>query len=271
MITLESVIRNNVSLNPRPNGRGFFSVACKVCNDHARKGKRAGFKFERESVGYNCFNCGHSAGYDPHKHRASIPKDMITVLEAFNIPQVEWEQATFDAFMQDYPGDVTPSAVVETINPEPIQFPSTFYQLTDDKTNDEAQQAIRYLVDERMVDWQAHQYYLSAPSSDPVLGRWAGRLIIPVYKDDQLIFWQGRDLTNTQPRKYLSSSSSRDKVMYGFNEILAHTQEPLYVMEGFFDAHLINGVATFGNKLTPEQIRWLNRSSRDTHCGTASN
>lgn len=51
--------------------------------------------------------------------------------------------------------------------------------------------------------------------------------------------------------------------MYGFNEILAHTQEPLYVMEGFFDAHLINGVATFGNKLTPEQIRWLNRSSRD--------
>ena len=263
MTTLEEVIRTNINLPSRPNGRGFFSVLCKVCNDHGKKGKRAGFKFEGESVGYNCFNCGHSAGYDPAKHRATMPRDMEMVLDSFGVDQKEWEQVTFDAFMADMPeGQKREAAPLVSINPTVLEFPNTFYPLTDDPEDPWAQEAIHYITEERKVDWKAHPYFLSKKTIHPVDKKWYGRLIIPVYKDGKLIFWQGRDLTDSMQKKYLSAKESRDKVLYGFNELFKHTEEPLYIMEGFFDAHIIGGVATFGNKLTPEQIKWINRSSR---------
>lgn len=264
MTTLEEVIRNNINLPSRPNGRGFFSVLCKVCNDHARKGKRAGFKFEGETVGYNCFNCNHTAGYDPQKHRASMPKPMVQVLDAFGISSAEWEQVTFDAFMADLPSGTKQKIDHEviTINPKELEFPSTFYKLTDDINDEWAQYAIEYLRDTRKFDWTSYPFYLSERTSHPILKKWYGRLIIPVYKDGKLIFWQGRDLTGTMIKKYLSVDEPKDNVLYGFDRLFEYTDEPLYVMEGFFDAHMLHGVATFGNKLTAPQIKWLNRSSR---------
>lgn len=262
-ITLEQVIRNNVTLSPRPNGRGFFSVVCKVCNDHARKGKRGGFKFEDEAVGYNCFNCGHSAAYDPVKHGSSMPKGMVQVLEAFNISQQEWEEVTFEAFMVSKKGSGTAKTEPTlSINPKELEYPAgLFYSLRDDKEDEWAQHAIDYLTD-RHVKWNDYPFMLSKKTLHPIDKRWYGRLIIPVFKDGKLVFWQGRDLTDTMQKKYLSIDADRNKVLYGYDQILKHSDEPLYIMEGWFDAHAVNGVATFGNKLTPEQIKWINRSTR---------
>jgi len=262
-LTLEQVIRNNITLSPRPNGRGFFSVLCKVCNDHGKKGKRGGFKFEGDTVGYNCFNCGHSAGYDPEKHRSTMPHSMVTVLDAFGVDPKEWEQVTFDVFMADRPAkdQDTPAPQAVSINPREIELPFTFYPLRDDKTNEWAQYAIEYLT-QRKIDWQSYPFHLAEKSKDPDYKRWYGRLIIPVFKDGRVIFWQGRDLTDTMMKKYLSCSEPRDKVVYGYDHIFEHTEEPLYIMEGWFDAFALKGVATFGNKLTPEQIKWINRSTR---------
>ena len=45
-------------------------------------------------------------------------------------------------------------------------------------------------------------------------------------------------------------------------EIFRDTEDPLFVVEGYFDAKSIDGVATFGNKLTPGQIDLLKMSKR---------
>lgn len=185
--TLEEVIRQHINLPSRPNGRGFFSVLCKVCGDHGRKGKRAGFKFEGKAVGYNCFNCGHGAGFDPDKHE-TMPRDMVAVLEAFGIPETDWQAVLFEALANRESGQThgKPAEFV-SLEPEELTFPPFFYPLTDDPKDDFAQEAIDYLTS-RNVDWKALPFHLVARANHPDNVRWFGRLIIPVYKGNKLVF-----------------------------------------------------------------------------------
>lgn len=259
--TLQEVIRQHIPLPSRANGGGFFSLLCKVCGDHGHKGKRAGFKFEGESVGYNCFNCGHSGGYDPAKHE-TMPKGMEMVLTAFGIPEVDWQSVLFRGMeMREagLPGEK--AAVFVSIEPDEIKFPPFFYRLSDDPNDDFAQYAIEYLT-KRQVDWKSYPFYLVAKADHPDNARWYGRLIIPTYKGNKLVFWQGRDMTDLHQKKYLSPNVPRDNILSGYNQIERHGEEPLYIVEGWFDAYHLKGVAVFSNKMTPHQIKWLNRSSR---------
>lgn len=256
--TLEHVIRQYVQLPPRPNGRGFYPVLCKVCNDHGKKGKRAGFKFDGKAVGYNCFNCGHTAVFDPAEHK-SMPEKMKVVLDVFGIPPVDWQPVLFDALTASSGGKRSSSRQVN-IEPDEIKFPPYFYKLTDDPDDEWAQYAIEYLTQERGVTWTDHPFYLVKRTSDPDNSKWYGRLIIPVYKDNKLIYWQGRDLTGLLQKKYLSPNVPRDKVLGGFDRLQEYTSDPLYVTEGWFDAYWLRGVSVFGNKMTPEQVKWLSRS-----------
>lgn len=259
--SLQDIIRQHIQLPARPNGRGFFGVLCKICNDHGKKGKRAGFKFEGEAVGYNCFNCGHGAGYDPEKHE-TMPRDMVEVLSAFHIAETDWQPALFRA-MELREGGVrgTANAPIVNIEPKELTFPPFFYPLTDDPNDDFAQYAIQYLAS-RLIDWKTAPFYLVAKADHPDNARWYGRLIIPTYKDKKLVFWQGRDLTDMHVKKYLSPNEPRDNIISGYQHVVGFSEEPLYIVEGWFDAYHLNGVAVYGNKMTSGQIAWINKTSR---------
>ena len=86
--------------------------------------------------------------------------------------------------------------------------------------------------------------------------------MIPFYKDGKLIFYQGRDLSGTRTKKYLSPDIPRENVFYGYDNVFKDTEEPLYIVEGWFDAWHLEGVAVLGNKMTPHQIHWINQSRR---------
>jgi hypothetical protein len=260
-LSLQQIIRQRISLPARPNGHGFYGVLCKVCNDHGKKGKRAGFKFTGEAVGYNCFNCGHSAGYDPHKHE-TMPKDMVTVLDAFGIPDTDWQQVLFRGLeLRQTAGFGEKHDIHHNIEPDEIHFPPYFYRLTDDPSDDFAQYAIEYLTS-RKVNWKEYPFYLVHKVEHPDNERWYGRLIIPTYKGNKLVFWQGRDLTDLHVKKYLSPSVPRENILTGYDELDRYTDEPLYIVEGWFDAFHLKGVAVYGNKMTQNQITWINRSNR---------
>lgn len=257
-ITLQEVIRQFVQLPSHPNSHGWYSVVCKVCNDHNKKGPRAGFHFDGPSVGYNCFNCGHTAAYDPST-RKPPSKEMVEVLNAFNIPETEWKKAGFDALIKNYQTVIRRYLLPQ--EPPEISLPLYFYPLTDDKEDDWCQYSIEYLTN-RKINWQEYPFYCVKKMDHPDNKRWYGRLIIPFFKDGRLIFYQGRDLTDLHKRKYLSLNSPRDNILYGYEYIDMPTSDPLFVVEGWFDAYSINGVATLGNRLTQQQISWLNRSNR---------
>lgn len=256
--TLEEVIRRYVPLQAQPNSKGWFSVLCKVCNDHGKKGMRAAFLFEAPAVGYHCFNCSHTAKYNPTEND-QMPVNMKKVLHDFGIPDDEWKPVLLSAMALNINGikKKEQKTIYTAIEPNEIELPKSFYPLGNAESVDKWTIIARdYLVETRGVDPDKYPFFVTSDT-----GRWKGRLIIPVYKDNKLIFYQGRALTK-RVKKYLSPDIPKDNIIYGFEKIFEYTDAPIYIVEGWFDAEAIDGIATFGNILTDAQVLWLNRSNR---------
>lgn len=256
ILTLEQIIRSHTRLG-RVNSNGWYPALCKVCHDHGKKGDRAAFLFTPSGgCSYHCFNCGHSAGYDPQIHR-TMPHKMLEVLSAFGVADVEWQPLVFSHW-----GDVRKTDQVskkhKSIEPASVELPKTAIKLAE-ATGEIAEYAREYLAHDRHVDWKQYPFYICEDKSD---SKWFGRLIIPIYKDKTIVFFQGRDLSGLASRKYLSPSVDRDRIIYGYDHLFTNADEPLYVVEGWFDAYLVGGVAVFGNKMFDEQVKWLTMSPR---------
>lgn len=263
--SLEQVIKQYIALPSNTSGTGWYPVLCKVCNDSGRKGNRAGFKFNPGGiVGYHCFNCGCKAKYDPAVSR-SLSKAMTEILAAFGVPEKEISKLNFESLKrQNSPTNQTHEVpVIRDIEPMAIPLPSHFYSLSEASPNDNwAAIACEYLEYDRGVDPKSYPFLLAHKTGDEKLDRWFKRLIIPIYKDSKLIFYIGRDLTGKKQKKYLSPSYTKEKIIYGFSELSRQTDENIYIVEGWFDAHVINGVAILGNEISQAQATWLNKSHR---------
>jgi hypothetical protein len=273
----EQLIRTYVHLPNQSSGTGWYPVLCKVCNDHGRKGPRGGFKFEDSGFAYHCFNCGHKATYYPHYK--SVPKDANKVLNAFGVPQDEVNKLRLEALKQkDKHGQLVSSKKKEelVIQPKELPLPDHFYPLIEAKTDDKWAEIARLYLEDRKIDYTQYPFYLSTGIPKRYLGpesqkavfikyaqKWKKRIIIPIYKDGNLVFYQGRDMTGRALKKYESPSTPKDRVLYGFDQLFTNEDRPLYIMEGFFDAFPINGIALLGNELTKPQISWINMSLRD--------
>lgn len=268
IILLEQVIKQHINLPSHASGTGWFPVLCKVCNDSGKKGPRAGFKFDQDKVAYHCFNCNLATVYDAQTHK-SMPEKMVQVLKDFAVPEDQWQQVLIIGLTnRDKLGSSTVqnnnTQPFQSIEPTPIPLPSHFYPLTEASPNDVwAEIARDYLEHDRGIDPNSYPFLLAHKTGIPNLDRWFGRVIIPFYKDGQLIFYNARDLTGKKQKKYLSPSYTKEKVIYGFSELFRKTEEPLYIVEGFFDAFAINGVGLLGNEISNAQTTWLNKSYRN--------
>jgi hypothetical protein len=263
IVSLEEVIRRYITLPTHASGTGWFPILCKVCNDTGKKGPRAGFKFDTEAVGYHCFNCSIKTKYDPETH-ANVPDKLVQVLRAFGVPEGEWEQVNFANLAKRDKGQIKtqPKASRTSFEPSVVPLPSHFYPLAEASPNDQWAEVTKAYLESRGIDHTSYSFMLSEKSRDPIVSKWYKRVIIPIYKDSNLIYYIGRDLTSKAQKKYLSPSYTKEKVMYGFTEVFRETDEPLYIVEGWFDAFAINGVAILGNEISEAQANWLNRSQR---------
>jgi DNA primase len=105
-------------------------------------------------------------------------------------------------------------------------------------------------------------FFLSRGNTTATEKRWHGRLIIPFYRDNKLIFYQGRSLTGKGGRYINSTVSSDAVILYNYNELAKPSNDPLFITEGFFDAYHLNGIAINGNELNPKKINVINQSRR---------
>ena len=264
-VSLEQIIRQYVILPPYPNAKGWYPVLHTTC-DHGKKGARAAFKFNSEVVTFNCFNCSHAAVFDPNQQDQAKPimsKGMIKVMDDFSIPEDEWRAVMFDALSKRDAGIKGSDNEIKRVNIEPpvLNFPETFYPLKD--ADDTWATIARIYLEERNINPDDYNFQLARVSKDkPYLNKWLGRVILPSYKNGKLIFYQGRDLTGTKIKKYESPPDSRDAVLCGFDRLFTNYDQPLYIVEGWFDAEAIGGVAVLSNTLSEKQIAWLNRSQR---------
>jgi len=263
-MSLEDIIKTYVPLG-RAMPSGWIPVLCKVCGDRGHKGKRAAFKFENEKIAYNCFNCKAKAGFDPHTN-TKISDEMIRVLNDFGVPADEYRHVEFDLVSNHGKSAQRPkkSPIPANIEPAELVVPPHFYRLDDNAPRDIWYElSVDYLKYERGIDYHSYPFYLSTGGVHDWEEDWKGRIIIPIYKDDKLIYYQGRDLTNTKILKYKSPSEPKDKVMSGYDQVYRNTTLPLFVVEGFFDSFVIDGAGLLGNEVTATQLIHLKRSRRE--------
>jgi len=259
MDNLEEIIRTYIPLGSE-TASGWHPVRCLVCNDHANK-KRGGFRFEANKIAYHCFNCPAKAIYEPSS--GPLSKTMKNILIAFGVPEDEMSRVLLHDMGQPKTKNNNTKKNDSIYFPKEIELPSFFKRLIVNPNDSFAIKAEQHLNEKRNMSLSDYMFYTANYDGSLESKLWWGRLIIPFYHQEKLIFYQGRDLSNMPDRvKYKSASVSKNNIMYGFDEINHRVENPLYIVEGFFDAFHINGVAVLGNELSEEQIKILNRSPR---------
>jgi hypothetical protein len=261
--SLVDIIRQYVSpLNS--NGNGWYATRCLVCNDHAPgtatfKGYRGNFHLEGEIVGYNCYNCNHVAKYDPSEYK-SLSKNMREVIEGFNIPEEVIRELVMGNYNRDRTDDQTLVKKSSfTIHPSVIELPDTFYKLTDATQNDKfAMLATHHLKNERGMTPQDYEFYLCSDKTSLMYGR----LIIPLFKDNQPVYYDGMALLPSATKKYITGKGKKNAILYNYEAVQTFGKMPLFVLEGFFDAFKVGGVALLGRKLTEHHEYWLKKTNR---------
>ena len=257
---LEDLIYQHIpELSHRSNGSGFHPVLCKVCNDKGHKGKRAGFKFDADgSVGYNCFNCGAVAKYNPLENK-TISRSMREILDAFGVPKEDYMKLAFNNakasgnYERSEDSDEQP---IKRIN-KPTAIELNINCIDIDRSLIEH---VAYL-ESRRVPWESLGLKVCIDE-----GPWFNRIIIPIYYNNKLIFYQGRQIDNSSKRKYLKPEGNFSNVISNMDHLHDDVDYPVFITEGWMDSILINGFCVFSNKLSADQISWLNTTKREKIC-----
>jgi len=247
-LRLEDLIREKVPLGTA-DVRGFYSHKCQLCNDYK---VRAGFKFEDNSVGFNCWNCATTGRYEEFSGR--ISRNMRKILHAYGIEDSEISQvvnSTHFGKKEEEPKKLTLSSLkkVSTVTPK-IKLPPQSMQIGHPEFLDIQEPLVKYL-DERAVDLAKYSFYFSLNE------RFKNRVIIPFYRNGDLIYWQARSIDPTEKKRYDNAVISRDAVMFNMDQLNKYSPLPLFVSEGVFDAMMFDGIATLGSKLTEAKIELL--------------
>lgn len=271
MSSVEDLVREHIRLPTHANSRGWYPILCKVCNDHGRKGPRAAFLFEDDGVAYHCFNCQAKGTYSPSKHK-TLTKSIESILLDFGVPQEDINRLKFEILGSKYDKKEVAKRVSNHEPPE-IPLPSHFKLLDYDSVWCDV---AREYLEERCIDPESYPFMISTGVCEDLdkhpkqvqvamakeAEKWPGRVIIPIFKDEKLVFYTGRDMTGKKRKKYESPSVPKHNIIFGFDELFKDTETPLYVVEGIFDAMVIDGVSVMGAELSESQIYWLNRSHR---------
>lgn len=258
MNILEDLIHKHAPISSIPTSSGWHTLKCAVCDDYKT---RAGFKFEHDTVAYHCFNCTFTAGYDPEKYQF-LSSNMIDLLDAFHIDPSEYRQVELEALKHHkHP---TASKVKQDPNTELVEvaMPDYFEPLATSNSK-WAPVIKKYVTNVRKVELDKANFHIVKDSaSDFMLKQWAGYLIIPFYRNGKLVWYQGRDVTDTRPQKYKNLNVDSQCILSDYDILTKDRQSPIFVIEGIFDAWSVGGVAIFGNKIKAGQATLLNKSSK---------
>lgn len=264
--TIEDVLRRHLTFSSVSTS-GYHRLYCEVCGDGEGrlKGPRGGWRFEGEYVDYSCFNCNIKGNFDPTRE---IPysREMWKIFDAFNIPRGEHQNLISRHALSQGEKSIPKQRKQKDVTP--MEMPDFFYGLMS-TTNSMTKKAITFLKSRR-IDPESYPFFLSTGESkrgvkQEVLAKQCfNRLIIPAFKNEHLIYFQARILDEgLKTPRYISPDLPKENIIYGYDLLYKDYDKPLFVTEGFFDAHHLSGVAVLGNELNKTKIDILNRSPRE--------
>lgn len=191
----------------------------------------------------NCWRCG------PH----SIEEYIKTVLNC------SWAQAYYIANIYNVAGasiHYENRKTVQNISPEKFKLPSGTQPLLDSHR--------KYLKDRRFNDKLIERLW--DVRSGGVIGDFRNRIIIPIYFNNMIVSYQGRDVTNKKEDKYRTCEKDKEiifhkSILYGLDKAIGDT---VVVVEGVTDVWRLGpgAVATFGINYKHKQMQLLTSFKR---------
>ena len=264
---IEELIREHLLFTHGSNSKGWNRIYCEVCGDGSRtKGPRGGWLFSGDACFYHCFNCGIDGNFDPNREHP-YSKDMVEIFESFGIPKDEYFAV---AYAKKVFGDTKEIKKPKLITANSISMPEYFVILQKAKKDNVIAQKAYAELEYRNISPDDYPFFISNgksttgnPKDASIAKALMNRLIIPIFNEHgDLIYYQGRALDRDTKIKYINADVPKTSIIYGMHRLAMNQNSPLYICEGFFDAYHVNGVCTFENNFTSNQIAILNKSRR---------
>ena len=181
-------------------------------------------------------------------------------IKGYKIDQVEYKPTTYEMVKSKLMNignfDFCDHEEVKVI---PTGFDFDQFKIPYRKSSDMAKRAMRYLTVKRgFTDEQIEQYGLRYSDS----GDYSGRIIIPFYENEELVYFQARGFTIATSNKILNpplGAFSGGKSDYLFNFDQAKLHRTVIINEGWASSITAgyNAVAINGNKASDVQLTKL--------------
>ncbi len=248
-------VKDLIHLNVKFEGKSkdWYHCRCKLCDDYK---VRSSFKFE-DTIKYNCFNCGASENLYYRDGSRFMTTEFRNLLNQFGIDDIDIDKELAQNFFKDEVTGLVVSKTKDEAKTIEIDLPLGSYQVTEAIESDMWTVVTQMYLDSRGLSLSDHKWYLS---TDP---QYEGRMIIPYYKNNKIIYWQARAFDDNAKKRYIGASVPTEPILFNYDELDKYTDSPLFVMEGAIDAISINGVGMVGSKLYKARIDAFNKSKRN--------
>lgn len=251
---LETLIRRHILLGKKSR-KGYEVVKCALCNDYQARG---GFKFEGETVHYHCFNCSTSTGYDPEYSRHTVSDKFKEVLTSFGISEEEINHCvSFNFFKKPVPSSTPNERRGPGYPTKECPLPDISVKVSSG-SSEWCMIAEQYLA-KRSLSSKDYDFYVSEDQN------YVGRLLIPYFFRNKVIYWQGRSLdAELVTPRYKNPVLEKENIFFNMDELYRNTTEPLFITEGALDAVSVGktGVALSGSTLSDFQTFELRKVSQ---------
>lgn len=253
MASLEFVsdfIFNNLSMPLVTNGGVDFTCRCPYCGDSKKdlKKRRFHLKYKNEnSIYFNCFNCNISGTFiDLYCFIKNINKqEAYKQLRNNNLENLKIKFKKSESIIK--------LKNIEN-NLEDFKYILNDCLSLDDKPNGFIQtklyNILKEFYDKRHID-KSFKLYISYD------GEWKNRIIIPVFDENRMIYFQGRAISDNTLPKYKNPQSEKSSII--FNKNLFDKDKYIIISEGIIDAMSVGsqGTVCFGASIQESFIKSL--------------
>jgi DNA primase len=215
-----------------------LSLVCPLCADHKPR-----LYINQRSGLWVCFNCSERGNLLSFLER-------VVGLDPFEA----WHE--YQRLRTDAPR--TRSAPASDAPPPAVELPEGFLRLTD--PNDQFQAPFWNYLARRGVSLPTVLAYRMGYT---LIGRAAGRVVIPIYLDHEPRAWVARMIhSGVEPKVLTPAGAKMSHLLFNLDRVRDLGREEAILVEGVFDALALpdEAVATLGAKLSPTQRHLLRRA-----------
>lgn len=246
--SVHSLLLTHLPIRNSKTPSGWITFDCVMCND---KRKRAGVIQQGPRISYNCFNCGFKTGWSPSPFLGKKYKEIAKRLGA-NDKDIHAAQLE----LLKHSEELETAEIDNSITFYNTKF--DLYDLPDNAVSIDDLPANHELV-EYAKNRGIYGLYPLLHFPDLLNKR---RVVVPFMFNNDLVGWSGRHVAppDKNTAKYLHNI--QPGYVFNIDQFTSKDREIVIVVEGIFDAILIDGVSILGNKVTPEQaylIEQLNK------------